>query len=758
MKFLRCYIAAFGGLKEKTLEFPAGLCEFCEPNGSGKSTLASFLKAVFYGLSGERKRNLSENERELYTPWEGGNFGGFLEFEAGGKRYRAERFFSPESFLLTDLETGRESLDYGKNLGEELFGLDADSFLGSILMPAKSAGVGATAGLTAKLNDLSGEVFDICAYEGAIRSLEDARKSIALYRGKGGSLYRETERTRMIEENLRNAHAAEEAAAREEEEAGHALHRRQVAEEALNAAEKSLTAQKEAADAVRRGEELKKMLTTLSEREHEKETLLASCPAALLPADGLANLETATVREEQARSAVAEAETRFCILRAARPEGLPGEEDRKKLLKAEEDIEFLQTKLCTLQEEPEPQRPGTRYLFFLLAALFAAGAAAITGIALSPLFFLLFLPAAALLIPLFSALRTNREATQKAKTRAALLEETNRMLLLAQKERSDLQLSLRLPGENIKDALQKADCETARLQAAGNDLARAKDALAAAGETRRKLFEDAGISPDEDPRAAILRVREMRAALTRLDTEIADRRSETDRIRASLPENARPDDESRGALPDDESRGVERPAVTERDILALRTELNRASEDAAAHRTRAEHYAALAENLPLLKQSLQESLEITAELQDRKDTIDKTKEFLTQAKEALETRYLAAVRQGFSRYSAILSDGFLADFNLNTLLEVNYLRAGKARSSLYFSSGWQVMTEICMRLSLSDALYPGDPPPLILDDPFALLDETNLAACLSLLEKLAAERQILYLTAHPSRSFAGRRK
>ena len=421
MKFLRCYIAAFGGLKEKTLEFPAGLCEFCEPNGSGKSTLASFLKAVFYGLSGERKRNLSENERELYTPWEGGNFGGFLEFEAGGKRYRAERFFSPESFLLTDLETGRESLDYGKNLGEELFGLDADSFLGSILMPAKSAGVGATAGLTAKLNDLSGEVFDICAYEGAIRSLEDARKSIALYRGKGGSLYRETERTRMIEENLRNAHAAEEAAAREEEEAGHALHRRQVAEEALNAAEKSLTAQKEAADAVRRGEELKKMLTTLSEREHEKETLLASCPAALLPADGLANLETATVREEQARSAVAEAETRFCILRAARPEGLPGEEDRKKLLKAEEDIEFLQTKLCTLQEEPEPQRPGTRYLFFLLAALFAAGAAAITGIALSPLFFLLFLPAAALLIPLFSALRTNREATQKAKTRAALL-------------------------------------------------------------------------------------------------------------------------------------------------------------------------------------------------------------------------------------------------------------------------------------------------------------------------------------------------
>ena len=593
MKFLRCYIAAFGGLKEKTLEFPAGLCEFCEPNGSGKSTLASFLKAVFYGLSGERKRNLSENERELYTPWEGGNFGGFLEFEAGGKRYRAERFFSPESFLLTDLETGCESLDYGKNLGEELFGLDADSFLGSILMPAKSAGVGATAGLTAKLNDLSGEVFDICAYEGAIRSLEDARKSIALYRGKGGSLYRETERTRMIEENLRNAHAAEEAAAREEEEAGHALHRQQVAEEALNAAEKSLTAQKEAADAVRRGEELKKMLTTLSEREREKETLLASCPAALLPADRLANLETATVREEQARSAVAEAETRFCILRAARPEGLPGEEDRKKLLKAEEDIEFLQTKLCTLQEEPEPQRPGTRYLFFLLAALFAAGAAAITGIALSPLFFLLFLPAAALLIPLFSA---------------------------------------------------------------------------------------------------------------------------------------------------------------------LRTELNRASEDAAAHRTRAEHYAALAENLPLLKQSLQESLEITAELQDRKDTIDKTKEFLTQAKEALETRYLAAVRQGFSRYSAILSDGFLADFNLNTLLEVNYLRAGKARSSLYFSSGWQVMTEICMRLSLSDALYPGDPPPLILDDPFALLDETNLAACLSLLEKLAAERQILYLTAHPSRSFAGRRK
>lgn len=133
MLLKRCYISNFGKLQDFSYEFEEGLNILCEENGWGKSTFAAFIRAMLYGLpqSGSRTR-LEEAERRRYKPWQGGDLGGYLVFEANGKTYKAERTFgtkeAEDSFRLTDLATNLESHDFSAELGKELFGLDKEAY------------------------------------------------------------------------------------------------------------------------------------------------------------------------------------------------------------------------------------------------------------------------------------------------------------------------------------------------------------------------------------------------------------------------------------------------------------------------------------------------------------------------------------------------------------------------------------------------------------------------------------------------------
>lgn len=93
VKIISCYVENFGKLHDYSVDFSDGLNIVCEENGWGKSTFAAFVRAMFYGLEGERKRNLLENERKRYKPWQGGVFGGKLTFEIQGKTYQISRVF-----------------------------------------------------------------------------------------------------------------------------------------------------------------------------------------------------------------------------------------------------------------------------------------------------------------------------------------------------------------------------------------------------------------------------------------------------------------------------------------------------------------------------------------------------------------------------------------------------------------------------------------------------------------------------------------
>lgn len=193
MRLLRCHIENFGVLSGFDYEFPEGLAVICRENGFGKSTLAAFLKAMFYGLPRTGAHNVTENERRRFEPWQGGKFGGFLEFEYQGAAYRVTRYFgktaAKDTFSLRDLTRRTDETPFSSRLGEELFGLDAASFARSTYLPqAAEADMQATTSMRAKLSNLVDDTNDMNNFDTAEQALRQFRRNLRAYSGDKGEI------------------------------------------------------------------------------------------------------------------------------------------------------------------------------------------------------------------------------------------------------------------------------------------------------------------------------------------------------------------------------------------------------------------------------------------------------------------------------------------------------------------------------------------------------------------------------------------
>ena len=122
-------IHSFGKLKQTVLSPSAGLLVLTAPNESGKSTLAAFLRFVFYGFPDSRKKELSENDKKLYTPWDSPVSEGSVTLQKDGAHYRVFRSVqgTKETCTVTHTETGRV-LPVSENVGEYFFGVSEEVF------------------------------------------------------------------------------------------------------------------------------------------------------------------------------------------------------------------------------------------------------------------------------------------------------------------------------------------------------------------------------------------------------------------------------------------------------------------------------------------------------------------------------------------------------------------------------------------------------------------------------------------------------
>ena len=125
----RIEIVSFGKLQNRVIELDEGMNVLTAPNESGKSTLAAFLRFVFYGFPDARKKELIDNDKKLYTPWDAPKCEGSVTVTCDGRQLRAYRSVTgnKEICLLTDVLSGRQLPDAEKS-GEALFGVSEEVF------------------------------------------------------------------------------------------------------------------------------------------------------------------------------------------------------------------------------------------------------------------------------------------------------------------------------------------------------------------------------------------------------------------------------------------------------------------------------------------------------------------------------------------------------------------------------------------------------------------------------------------------------
>ena len=228
MKLISMHIDNFGGLHNYNYKFEDGLNIILQDNGWGKTTMAAFLKAMLYGFDSKRTKNITENERRRYFPWQGGNYGGTLVFEADGVKYRLTRSFgeTPRSdrTKIVNAATNTTARIDTEKIGETLFKLDSSAFQRSVFINQNGLSIdGAASSIHTRLNNLVSQANDVAAYDGAIA---DLTQQIKFYektgaRGRLGDIGRQIDSLEhqkgQLELEIRKQDAARERIARIDE-------------------------------------------------------------------------------------------------------------------------------------------------------------------------------------------------------------------------------------------------------------------------------------------------------------------------------------------------------------------------------------------------------------------------------------------------------------------------------------------------------------------------------------------------------------
>lgn len=210
MRIKSINITAFGGLKNKTVDFSDGFNVVYGDNENGKTTVMSFIKMMFYG-SGRNSAQLSKNIRKRYTPWDGGVMAGSVDFELDGKNYRLEREFrnsdSTDKITLCDLDLGLRQPVSG-DIGVKLLGLSAAAFersvfvgqLGSVEKDAAAEGE-----INSKLSNIVTTGDESVSFETVNKRLEKAKLALMSKSGRAGEYDKDIKALSDLKERLKEA-------------------------------------------------------------------------------------------------------------------------------------------------------------------------------------------------------------------------------------------------------------------------------------------------------------------------------------------------------------------------------------------------------------------------------------------------------------------------------------------------------------------------------------------------------------------------
>ena len=803
MRLISCYIDNFGLLSDVKLDFNSGLNSFCSENSTGKTTLSVFIKAMLYGFTDNRVKN-DENERKKYNPWQGGRYGGSLTFEAGGKRYIAERTFGGnvrgDKFLLRDEKTGGVSNYYTENLGEELFGINREGFVRTVFLSEKSIAPSdrITPSVASKLSDIMGADGDVGSCDGALDLLDERRK---FYQKRGGG---EIERItaeiaecdRQLDE-LDRIRASAEGVKDELSKVDGALTELKNERDRLSGRLEKLSGIRERRsyreNYARMRDELQEHKSKLSELgdffhgvipsyDEIEAAARAKTEASLIlreleldpandelirlaeffaPGTSLSEIDTVDRAERQ----LAEDEVRLSAI-------LAGSDERSAEMR-----ELFPAKVPTEAELEEnigkaKSSGGSMPTVIAVIGLLIIAVGIGLGLYSKALFSIcvvgVVLTTVGLIIKIGVKGGLKREVIafirevcptfdgdilgklyelKKDLERYGRLEETrtvehSELVSKVERGRDTVIGFLRrfgLSGADRAAELRRIKSDYQRYTAlditAGSRtdrLGRAKSLNAEAAEFIRR-FPTVSADPIEEIR-----------------TKVSDYKFHAKQVE-ELEEKCKKFADEYGITDTEEIydegeviRINERISEIDESIRAKTRDKTILSQQLNDMRNRIE----TAEDIKAARADASERL---AEARRSLSVIQTAKSLIEEAYQRMTERYTGRTQERFVHYVKMIN-GEGGEFRLDTNFEITRIERGAAHEEEAYSRGTKDLYSLAMRLALTDSLYEGELPFLVLDDPFISLDDKRCERAKAMLKSIAKERQIIYFTCSDSRA------
>lgn len=764
MKLIHLHIENFGILSDYDYRFEEGLNVIKEENGFGKTSLGAFIKVMFYGFENEGKSK-AKRERLKYLPWQGGIYGGSLQFEHGGKEYKLTRSFGEDkkkdSFELTDALTKLESQDFdSETIGETIFDINGESFARTLFISQNEYNHTSFTDIDAKIGNLVEAADDLGSHDQAMKQLEKQKDEIGTYRR--GALKEIKLELDDLKNKLLGKTGIENAMKDTEAE--------------IHACDQSILKKKEKAASIQ--EQMGQVAKIQDRHKNQKayETLLASYKdskekylqeRSFFPGEVPDAGETSLAMEEARKLKFLNAKMEDNLLSESQAKALNELEEKYKDLDfGEEDLGQVRKLQNFWSGEREELKDRIRQRSLSKAEADQSLDAKKKSLLIGIIFFALgiswwiALPNMKIFGVAFLVLGIGRIVSGKYKSDCNLKERKKQAAYANLKDEERLSYM----EKEVRDFLAKyhSSYSEANVLLDLNKIIEDFKTLESYRDTK-KVYEQARSQYE-------VTMKKIASFLEGYGFPFSkDLEGELDEIKEHL--SSCQIHEAIYITNKTKKENFERDHEEYEEFLAPARELE---EDALGKLTRenkrlSDEIAGLEKQRMVLDQKLndlndsyneicecEERMQVLKERKaaytEKKKILEKAMEHLEIAKNNLNAKYAAPIEGALKGYFAHLAEGSDIVIEIDAKRQVLIKEKGASRPQESMSSGYRDLIDLCYRFALAKAMYPEGHVLLILDDPFSNLDEEKLQKGLNLIRQLSEVNQVLYFTCHNSRS------
>lgn len=774
MKLIKCYIENFGKLQKFSYNFQDGLNIIKEENGFGKTTLAVFIKAMFYGLDASKSE---KSERKKYKPWQGGIFGGNIEFEVNNKKYKLERFFgsklADDTFKIYDLSSNLETNDYSENIGEEIFKINKSGYERSTYIPQGEIKMEMEDSISAKLGNVLESENDVNTSDEAIKKISETMKMYVKIGNKGllnekkeklSELQRKLENSKFDIENLetkiRKINEIKESIkiCEMDKQKKQQLLSKKIEQDRKNA---KIETYSNIVDKLKEDEKKCQEINEFFKNGVPDDEKLNEISDKIIEIEkNQVEIESNDLTQEEIKI--------YDELKRKYDEKKLTEEminqqivNCSKIKEYENEIQIeknnennLNKEIASLRNDKERKSKIAIIVLIFSILLIGFGIAAFF-ISASNIIGIMMIIIGTIGTILSIIISKQKEITKNLNENTNSLEKIQKNISELEKNIGELKKEI----DKIAEGLKWDD-----------DTIIVLTNLKAEINLYRTL-ENKKISKEHRKQGLIIKKQSIENEIKDFFTKYCEnseisfseqlqqikiRKSELLFTMQELGKTKKQKEEFEQA---NDVNELEQEKIEEnvdennlkKDISELDKKIDSLNDEKNQIKNQIEYLENQIDENEYIENDIENLKEEINEFEKRYVMLEKTKELLESAKVLFSSNYLRDMIDGFEQYLKKIDDKKLetnVDINLDVKIDVN----GAKKEIKYFSAGYKDLIYICVRFSLIKALFKEELPFVILDDPFVNLDEEKTKKAIELLKEFSKNYQIIYFICNGSRS------